>query len=286
MKKFSMIYHILLSLSFIPLNAQAKGHLVIIGGGDKPDVVIQKIIQIGGGDNGKILVIPNASSEQVESAVWQVDQFKSFGAKNVSPVYFTRESANDDSIINKFDDADCVFFCGGDQSRLTADLLGTKLLNKIRQVYENGGVISGTSAGAAVMSKVMITGNEFINKDTTEIFNMIEKGNVETTEGFGFITNAVIDQHFIKRKRNNRLINVILENPDLLGIGIDESTAILVNPDNTFEVLGESEVIIYDPSDAKDIKVNDKGKICVNNLKINILFAGQKFDMNKRQIIE
>ena len=132
----------------------------------------------------------------------------------------------------------------------------------------------------------MITGNEFINKDTTEIFNMIEKGNVETTEGFGFITNAVIDQHFIKRKRNNRLINVILENPDLLGIGIDESTAILVNPDNTFEVLGESEVIIYDPSDAKDIKVNDKGKICVNNLKINILFAGQKFDMNKRQIIE
>ena len=81
MKKFAMLYHILLSLSFIPLNLNAQGHLVIIGGGDKPDVIIQKIIQLSGGDEGKIMVIPNASSEQVESATWQTDQFKSFGAK-------------------------------------------------------------------------------------------------------------------------------------------------------------------------------------------------------------
>lgn len=286
MKKFALVYHILLSLSFIPLNVNAQGHLVIIGGGDKPGKIIEKIIQLSGGENAKIIVIPNASSEQLESANYQVDEFKSFGAKNVEPIFFNKLSADSDSIINKLNDASGIFFCGGDQSNLTADLLGTKLLLKIKDVYEKGGVISGTSAGAAVMSKVMITGNELINKDTTEIFNMIEKGNVETTEGFGFVTQAVIDQHFIKRKRNNRLISVILEHPQLLGIGIDESTAILVNPDETFEVIGEGQVIIFDASNSKNIRINDNGKFSANDIKMNILFAGQKFDMNKRKVIE
>ncbi len=286
MKKFAMLYHILLSLSFIPLNAQTKGHLVIIGGGDKPPSVIEKFISLAGGNNAGIIVIPNASSVPVESAEYQVDQFKSFGAANVQPIYFNRVTANDDSIVNKLKNASGVYFCGGDQSLLTADLLGTQLLERIREIYQAGGVVGGTSAGAAVMSHVMITGNELVNKDSSEAFNMIEKGNIENTEGFGFVTKAVIDQHFIKRKRNNRLINVILEHPDLLGIGIDESTAILVNPDDTFEVLGESQVIIYNPLHADDIRTNSAGKFSVNNIEMSILTAGQKFDLNKAKIIQ
>ncbi len=286
MKKFALIYHILLSLSLIPLNAQTKGHLVIIGGGDKPGNIIEKIIDLSGGADAKIIVIPNASSVPVESAEYQVDQFKSFGANNVEAITFGKETADADTVLNKLENAGGIFFCGGDQSRLTADLLGTKLLDRIKQVYSEGGVISGTSAGAAVMSRVMITGNELINKDSTEYFNSIEKGNVETTIGFGFITNAVIDQHFIKRKRNNRLLSVILEHPDLVGIGIDESTAILVNPDNTFQVLGESQVIIYNPLHADGIKMDASGKFSVNNVSMNILTAGQKFDLNKLQIIQ
>ena len=286
MKKFAMIYHILLSLSFIPLNAQTKGNLVIIGGGDKPGNVIEKFISLAGGENAGIIVIPNASTVPVESAVDQVDQFRSFGAKDVEALYFNKSTADDDSIVSKLEHVTGVYFCGGDQSLLTADLLGTRLLEKIRDIYANGGVVGGTSAGAAVMSKVMITGNELINKDSTEAFNIIEKGNIETTEGFGFVTKAVIDQHFIKRKRNNRLITVILEHPDLLGIGIDESTAILVKPDNTFEVLGESEVIIYNPLKASGIKTNNAGKFSVNNMEIDILTAGQKYDLNKAEIIQ
>ena len=286
MKKFAMIYHILLSLSFIPLNAQTKGNLVIIGGGDKPGNVIEKFISLAGGENAGIIVIPNASTVPIESAVDQVDQFRSFGAPNVKALYFNKSTADDDSIVNKLEHITGVYFCGGDQSLLTADLLGTRLLEKIRDIYANGGVVGGTSAGAAVMSKVMITGNELINKDSTSAFNMIEKGNIETTEGFGFVTKAVIDQHFIKRKRNNRLITVILEHPDLLGIGIDESTAILVKPDNTFEVLGESEVIIYNPLKASGIKTNNAGKFSVNNMEMDILTAGQKYDLNKAEIIQ
>ncbi len=286
MKKFAMLYHILLSLSLIPLNAQTKGHLVIIGGGDKPASIIERIISLAGGTDAKLIVIPNASSEPMESAQYQVDQFRSFGAVNAVPLYFNKETAGDDSVLKRMENATGVYFCGGDQSLLTADLLGTKLLDKIREIYKNGGVISGTSAGAAVMSRVMITGNELVNKDSSEAFNMLEKGNIENTEGFGFVTKAVIDQHFIKRKRNNRLITVILEHPDLLGIGIDESTAILVNPDDTFEVLGESQVIIYNPLHAVDIKSNDTGKLSVDNMEMSILTAGQKYDLNKAEIIQ
>ncbi len=286
MKKFVMIYHILLSLSFISLNAQPEGHLIIIGGGDKPGPVIERIVELAGGPDAKIIVIPNASSEPVESAEYQVNQFRSFGSRNVESISFSKETANDDSVLGRLNETDGIFFCGGDQSELTADLLDTRLLERIREIYYKGGVISGTSAGAAVMSEVMITGNELVNKDSSVAFNIIEKGNIQTTKGFGFITKAVIDQHFIKRKRNNRLISVILEHPDLLGIGIDESTAIQVNPDDTFEVLGESQIIIYNPLNAKDIRLNQDGKFSVGNIRMDILVNGQKFDMNKKQIIK
>ncbi len=163
---------------------------------------------------------------------------------------------------------------------------GTKLLEEIRNIYFNGGVIAGTSAGAAVMSKIMITGEELINSDSSRSFIEIMKGNIQTTEGFGFVTSAIIDQHFIIRKRHNRLISVVLENPELLGIGIDESTSILVKPDNTFEVLGEREVIIFDASESEDINVNSLGLISASNMKMHILNSGKKFDLKTKKIIE
>lgn len=286
MRKFVIAYFILSLFTIVSLKGQTKGHLVIIGGGDKSGVMIEKIISLAGGESAKIIVIPNASSVPVESAEYQVNEFKSFGSKNVEYISFSIETADADSVITRLNNATGIYFCGGDQSNLTADLLGTHLLDRIKEIYFNGGVISGTSAGAAVMSEVMITGNELLNKDSTQAFNTIVKGNIETTQGFGFITKAVIDQHFIIRKRNNRLISVILEHPDLLGIGIDESTAILVYPDDTFEVLGESQVIIYNPINARDVRVDSDGKFSVSNVRMDILVNGQKFDMNKKQIIE
>ncbi len=286
MKKFAMLYYVLLLLSFIPLNIQAQGHLVIIGGGDKTDAIMQEIVDLAGGKDAKIIVIPNASSVPDESGKYSVDEFINIGCKDVSYLYCSRQEADQDSVIKKLDGATGIFFGGGDQAFLTRDLLGTKLLDEIKKIYSSGGVVSGTSAGAAVMSQVMITGNELLNTDTTQAFNTVEKGNIETIQGFGFVTKAVIDQHFIKRKRNNRLISVILEHPDLLGIGIDESTAILVNPDNTFEVLGESQVIIYNPVNAEDVRLNSDGKFSVANLRMDILVNGQKFDINKKQVIE
>jgi cyanophycinase len=285
--KTNLLLIIILFLSHcISISSQDKGHLVIIGGGEKTQPIMQKIIDLAGGVDSKIIVIPNASSEPLEAAIYNVDEFKNLGCKNVEYILFKREEADKDSIVEKLSGATGIFFSGGDQSYLTRDLLGTKLLDRVFTIYRNGGVISGTSAGAAVMSKVMITGNELINKDSSEIFITIQKGNVEVREGFGFIKTAFIDQHFIKRKRLNRTISVVLEYPKLLGIGIDESTSIVVNPDETFEVLGENQVIVFNATNCVNIKTDNKGNLSAENIKMDILINGDKFDLKTKSIIE
>jgi cyanophycinase len=137
--------------------------------------------------------------------------------------------------------------------------------------------MSGTSAGAAIMSRVMITGNELINKDSTDIFIDIMRGNVETVEGIGFLENVVIDQHFIKRKRLNRLLSVVLEHPELPGVGIDESTAIQVYPDGSFEVIGEGTVVIFDGRTATGIHTDARGNLAARGIVTHILSAGERF---------
>jgi cyanophycinase len=286
MKRNLLSAIILILFNCISIFPQDKGHLVIIGGGDKTEYIIQKIINLAGGKDAKIFIIPNASSEPEESAKYSVDEFKSLGCTNVDYILFTRSDADKDSLLEKLSGATGIFFSGGDQSYLTRDMLGTALLKKVFQIYENGGVISGTSAGAAVMSEVMITGNELINKDSSEIFISIQKNNVEVKEGFGFIKSAFIDQHFIKRKRLNRSISVVLENPDLLGIGIDESTCIVVNPDETFEVLGENQVMIFDATNCHDIKLDKNGNLGTKNMRMHILLNGDKFDLKTKEVIE
>jgi cyanophycinase len=282
MKKFLLL---LLTFSFISVLPQDKGHLVIIGGGDKTKEIMQKIVDLAGGPKSKIIVIPNASSVPEESGESTVDEFKDLGCTNVKYVLFQREAAYSDSLVDILSDATGIFFGGGDQSFLTRDMLGSKLLEKVYEIYNNGGVIGGTSAGAAVMSELMITGNELINKDSSSIFISIQKGNVEVKEGFGFIKSAFIDQHFIKRKRLNRSISVVLENPELLGIGIDESTCIIVNPDETFEVLGENQVLVFDATKSSNIEIDKNGNIGAEDLNIHILLSGDKFNLKTKEVI-
>ena len=286
MKRILLASFIFILFSGSTVYPQGKGHLVIIGGGDKPSYTMQKIVDYAGGPASKIIIIPNASSDPIGSAEYNVEEFKNLGCTNVDYILFNRADADKDSLVNKLEGATGIFFSGGDQAFLTRDMLGTKLLEKVYEIYNNGGVISGTSAGAAVMSEVMITGNELINKDTTDIFISIQKNNVEVKEGFGFVKTAFIDQHFIKRKRLNRTISVVLENPDLLGIGIDESTSIIVNPDETFEVLGENQVIVFDASDCSNIKLDKNGNLGAENLTMHILLSGDKFDIENKEVIE
>lgn len=282
----TLILFLLLFFTCDLIFAQSKGHLVIIGGGERPDYVMKEIIRLAGGEDSKIIVIPNASSEPEETAIYQVNQLKELGAKNSDYIYCNKTNADDEENLMKLKDATGIFFSGGDQSRLTNDLLDTKFLEIIHQIYNNGGVISGTSAGAAVMSEVMITGNELVNKDSSNAFITIENNNIEIIEGFGFIKEAIIDQHFIMRKRLNRLLSLVIEKSNLLGIGIDEATAIKVNPNNTFEVMGESQVIVFDPLNSTSIDINKNGKLGIANLTTHILLPGQSFDITNRKVMK
>lgn len=278
---FSLIIFLLLShLQF----SQTKGKLVIVGGVQTTEIV-KKFVELAGGTNAKIIVIPNAGSEPERWSKVQVEEFEEFGAK-ADYLLFTRETADDKINLDKLDWANAVFFLGGDQSDLTRDMLGTKLLEKVFDIYNNGGVVGGSSAGAAVMSEVMITGNELVNKDSNDAFITIEKGNVEVKQGFGFLKNSIVDQHFLKRKRHNRTISALIEHPHLFGIAIDESTGIIVYPDETFEVIGSYQVLVYDPTSAKDIREDKNGNLGITDMKLQVLIAGDKFDMKTRQVIK
>jgi cyanophycinase len=147
------------------------------------------------------------------------------------------------------------------------------------ELHRNGVVIGGGSAGAAIMSKVMITGNELLNKDSTDAFVSILKGNIHTSEGLGFLEDAIIDQHFVKRKRYARLISKVLELPELVGIGIDEQTAIIVSPDHTFEVLGSSCVVVYDARSATTVRSGHDATLGAANLTMHVLLDGDRYNI-------
>ena len=263
---------------------QTKGKLLIIGGVQTKDI-LKKYVELAGGNDARIIIIPNAGSEPVYWSKEQKKDFEELGAK-ADYLLFTRQTADADSNLKKMDWANAVFFLGGDQSNLTRDMLGTKLLQKVYDIYKNGGVVGGSSAGAAVMSEVMITGNELVNKDSTVSFVTIQKGNVETKQGFGFLKNAIIDQHFLKRKRHNRTISVLIEHPNLIGIAIDESTAIIVYPDDTFKVIGNNQVLVYDPTNAKEIREDSKGNLGITDMKLSVLISGDKYDMKTKEVIK
>ncbi|GMU87160.1 MAG: cyanophycinase [Ignavibacteriales bacterium] len=268
------------------VSAQTKGSLVIIGGGDRPGYVMHKIMELAGGKSAKLVIIPNASGEPIETAEYQMKGLNELGYRNISYIYGKKEELDKPENLTKLDGVTGIFFSGGDQSVLTRDLLGTKFLARIKEIYKNGGVISGTSAGAAVMSKIMLTGDELKNKDSNSAFITIEKGNVDTKEGFGFFENVIVDQHFIKRKRHNRLMSLMYENPKLLGIAIDEATAIIVTGGDRFEVLGESQVMVMNATKAKNIRTDKHGNFAAEGMVIDLLISGDKYSISKKQRIK
>jgi cyanophycinase len=276
-KIFMLNFYLILFLLVGGLSANEKGHLLIIGGGSRPPEALKEFVALS--NNGPILVITSASGVPQESGPSMISQFMKAGAKDVSWLHIdSPEMGNDDSTVQKIESASAIFFTGGVQERLMQRVGGTRSEAAIKKLYnERGGIIGGTSAGAAVMSNVMITGNELINKDTTDAFIAIQAKNIETKKGFGFLDHVIIDQHFVVRKRHNRLISLVLENPKLVGIGIDEDTAILIYPNNKFRVYGKGSVVVYDARKANAIQINQNGLIGGREIKMDVLVGGDEF---------
>jgi cyanophycinase len=255
-----------------------KGHLLIIGGGERTAAIMKRFLDLAAGfGKGKIVVFTMATGVPEEVRQETLAEYKGLGVEDVAIYHLTRDEAVKPDAARILDGAGGVFFTGGDQSRLTAVLLDTPILARLHEMYEQGCVISGTSAGAAVMSEVMITGDEKRTKNEDELWQTIEADNVVRVRGFGLVKNAIIDQHFLARRRQNRLVSLVLENPALLGAGIDESTAILVRPDGKWEILGESQVYVVDVRKAVVSKASSN-KLGAHGLALHLLLPGDVFD--------
>jgi cyanophycinase len=262
-----------------------RGHLVIIGGGRRGPEIMQRFVDLCGGPNGKIVLFPMASAYADSGIGEQIEGFTRYGARSVVHLNISRIEADRDSIVHQLDGATGIYFAGGDQSRLTAALKGTRVEQRLHEIYRTGGTIGGTSAGAAVMSQMMITGDERANPDSTNPYSFIRPGNIVTAEGFGFVEDAIVDQHFIRRKRFQRLLSLVLEHPAKLGIGIDEGTAVVMKPDRTFEVVGEATVLVIDASNVRNIGTNPKNDLAASGIMLHLLKSGDRFDRSSRTVM-
>lgn len=269
-----------------PAAAGPKGHLLIIGGGERTDEIMERFTALAAAhDTGRIVIFTMATSVPDEVRQETQAEYERRGVKDFAIYHLTREEALGPDAARILDGAGGVFFTGGDQSRLTAVLLGTPVLDAVRRIYAEGGIVGGTSAGAAVQSGLMITGDAKRAEDPDDPWRSILADNVVHTEGFGFVKDAVIDQHFVARRRNNRLISVVLENPALVGVGIEESTAVLVRPDGKYEVLGEGQVVVYDARRARTATTAD-GHLGGHGLTMHVLLPGDVYDLAAGRVEE
>lgn len=269
---------VLLLTSFF-LQAQApKGKLFIIGGGDRSDDLMKQVLSVA--DLTKkdyIVVLPMSSEEPDSSFIFFKIQMVKLTSNPIVMLNFNATTAQNKTLTDSLQKAKLIFISGGDQVRFMNVVHNTPIKTAIQKAYENGSTISGTSAGAAVMSEKMITGNQKLQKEYSGTFDNIRYDNLETSEGLGLLKTAVIDQHFLKRNRYNRLLSALVEFPALTGIGIDEGTAIIVR-NNQVEVAGESEVIVVrNPKGILKAKKNNL--ISIENLQMSIYTAGQKFNI-------
>lgn len=269
----------LFATSAIAAGTPAHGHLMLIGGGDKPRAAMEKFVELAGGKDAPIVVVPTAS-EEADTIEYYTNLFmKDYGSTDVVVLPIkTKEDANKPELVAAAKRARGIFFGGGDQVRIINALAGTPVLDALREAHRKGAVVGGTSAGLACQSEIMITGEGD--------FKVIQTRSVEVMEGLGFVRgDVIVDQHFIARQRQNRLISLILEHPDHLGVGVDEDTAIWVRPDDTFEVIGAGSVMVFDPKGAvvqRSGAPAGKELLGVHGMVMHIVLPGEVFDLSKR----
>ena len=252
-----------------------KGSLIIAGGGKLGESIIKRFIELAGGTDAPIVIIPTAlGAKSYDENSSGAGKFRDAGATNVTVLHTNdRSEANSEAFVRPLHEAKAVWFGGGRQWRLVDSYKDTKAEELFWQVLERGGVIGGSSAGAAIQGSYLARG------DTKN--NQIMMGDHE--EGFGFIKNIAIDQHVLARNRQFDMLDILKNRPELLGVSIDEGTAMVVQK-NQFKVLGDSYVIVYDGSfwsregsDLKNLPPQD-------NL-FYFLREGDQYDLKKRKVL-
>lgn len=279
MLRLTIAFFIVTIFSF---HAYSQGKLFIIGGGDRPTAMLKRLMaEANLNEKGYIVILPMASAEQDSSIYYATKQFTNLGFERIKGYYMKKGEQLGPQQTDSIARASLIYITGGDQARFMDIIAGTSVEQAIHECFHRGNVIAGTSAGAAVMSEKMITGNELKYKSLPDSikrpsFETIEAKNVEITKGLGLIKTAIIDQHFIVRKRENRLLSVAVENPGMPCIGIDEATAILVKGSRC-EVVGISQVMVIKSNARYNKTANNK--LASKKMKLDIYLEGDSFSL-------
>lgn len=275
MKKTLLGFALSLAATLASAASPPKGTLVIVGGGGMPQAIMDAFLSASGGQGGVVGIIPTSTSDP-DGALkeWKVDLAKA-GLTCIPLDVRTREDASRPELLEQANRCTGFWFSGGDQNRVGDLIVGTPLHQVVRARFEAGAAIGGTSAGAAIMSRIMLTGDDRHGKNEWAEFG---PGAYRTREGMGFLPErVVIDQHFLRRSRQNRLFSLIMEHPDHLGLGIDEATALVVKGGKAM-VVGNRSVMVFDPS---GMTANGDS---FRNLRIHVLRAGQSIDLTTRKV--
>ena len=251
--------------------------LIAIGGaeGKSGDMaVLRRVLAEAGVETPRVLVITTATGYPEEVGQTYRDAFAELGIACDVMHVSTQAGANDAATIRRIETADVVFFTGGDQSRLAAVFNGSDALKALQSRHEAGGVIAGTSAGAAAMSSLMICGG---NPDEA-----MTKGEVETGEGFGLAPGAVFDTHFMNRGRLKRLFAITAAAPAKTGIGLDEDTGVILRAGGEAEVIGSGAVTLVDAKELKNCNIAEIApgeEIRAEGFRVTTLKAGGTFKL-------
>lgn len=268
-----------------PELASPAGSLLIVGGGDTPESVQNRFVELATQDGyARVAVLPMASTAYDEEAGEVIADLSRLGVQ-ADLLLLSDQELQSDEVAERLAAYTGFWFIGGDQTLLADTLRNTRVLEMLYQRYMEGAVVGGTSAGASVMSGIMLTGRLKVPDDAAgfEMLN-IARGVMDLSYGFGFISGAIVDQHFMSRARYNRLISAVLDHPLMLGVGIDEETALLVHPDGNWEVLGNYYVKIFDAYRA--LVIDDDGPMAkASDIRMHVLPEGSRFNTRTRKVI-
>lgn len=267
----------------VAAQSQRTARLVIVGGAEdrlQDKVILRKFIEYSGGPKARIRLITAASGVPEAVAESYAKAFGELGAQDFSVLPLTdRESAFLPSLSDEIVQADGVFMSGGDQARLMAAIWETPVLGALHQAFHfKGACIGGTSAGAAVMSRHMISQGAALLRP--------RKDAIDTDIGLGLLPAAVVDQHFSERRRLARLLSALAQRPDLLGVGIDEDTALVVERGRAIEIIGQGVVTLVDPSLAHtNVEALEMdAQIELLGLQLHTLPSGHRYEANPRVV--
>ncbi len=259
---------------------ESKRTLIIIGGHEdkegKKDILREVARRVRGGK----LVVTTVASHQPEGYFESYQKaFDGLGLGQLEELDIgERAEASMDSKVQMLDDAAGLFFTGGDQLKITSQIGDTPISHRIEEIYNSGGLIAGTSAGASVMCETML-----VRGTARESYKI---GDLHMAPGLGLIKDAIIDQHFAERGRMGRLLGAVAQNPRVLGIGIDEDTAIVVENESCFYVLGSGAVYVVDGAGVTHSNIAEEKEdkaLSIYDVKLHVLSEGDEFNLVERR---